>query len=513
MDKPKIIVKNTCVQLQGYKFGSCPPIENNFLCYEPTTHSYYFLGLYYDEEKEILYLPRGLDIWYIENQLQEKAIVERDMFNDFDVYNDIKIRYMPRDDLQRQALRFMLGKEEYKRTLTKSQLSVNLNTGKGKTYVSVATFVYTGIKTMIITYSVNWLKQWKEKILEYTNLKEKEILFIEGSNTIYRIMNMSQSDLYKYKILLVTHATIKSFGDNNGWDKVTELFKHLRVGIKIFDEAHMNFSNMAMIDFYTNVYKTYYLTATAMRSDPRENQIYQTSMKNIMSIELFDPEKDPHSDYWSVLFNSKPSPDIVSACRNQYGLDRNKYMNYAIQSDKFRKATVVLMDLVMQIMRGFPYSKCLIYIGTNNAIDIFIHWIVEIFPELYGMIGVYTSVVSPEEKELAKEKKFIVTTTKSASACLDIKDLKVVLLLDEPFSSEVIARQTLGRLRDNDTIYIEAVDVGFNACRNFYNKKKPVFAKYAKDCQQTKISDNELEERYNRIISRLNARPNLLSFS
>ena len=88
MDKPKIIVKNTCVQLQGYKFGSCPPIENNFLCYEPTTHSYYFLGLYYDEEKEILYLPRGLDIWYIENQFQEKAIVERDMFNDFDVYND-----------------------------------------------------------------------------------------------------------------------------------------------------------------------------------------------------------------------------------------------------------------------------------------------------------------------------------------------------------------------------------------------------------------------------------------
>ena len=75
----------------------------------------------------------------------------------------------------------MLGKKEYKATSTKSQLSVNLNTGKGKTYVSIATFAYTGIKSMIITYSTGWLKQWKEKILEYTNLKEKDICFITGS--------------------------------------------------------------------------------------------------------------------------------------------------------------------------------------------------------------------------------------------------------------------------------------------------------------------------------------------
>lgn len=506
--KPTIIVKNSCIQIKNYRFGSCPNIENSFSVFDQTRHQIYYLGLYYDQKSEILYLPRGIDIWFLEKVLDTKAIVEKDMFNPFEKYTDIKIKCLPRDDLQKEALRFMLGKGEYRPTSTKSQLSVNLNTGKGKTFVSVATFAYTGIKTVIITYAVNWLMQWREKILEYTNLQKKEICFITSSGAIYRLLNSPEEKLKQNKIYLITHATIKSFGDKNGWDKIGELFRKLEIGIKIFDEAHMNFSNMLMIDFFTNVYKTYYLTATAMRSDQRENQIYQLSMKNILSIELFDQENDPHSSYWALLYSSKPTPQIISSCRNQYGLDRNKYMNYAIKNENFFEMAVITLDLAMNIMRneGTSKDKCLIYIGTNQAIEYFANKIVQVFPELYGNIGIFTSIVNGEEKELAKEKKFIITTTKSASACLDIANLKIVILLDEPFSSEVLARQTLGRLRNNNTYYIEVVDTGFYHCKKYYQKKKHVFSKYAKDCQQTDISENELHSRYNRIIQRLESR-------
>lgn len=513
MQLPKIIVKNSCIKIYNYRFGSCPRLENSFAVFDKTTHSYYYLGLFYDEQSQILYLPRGIDIWFVENCLGAKAIIEKDAFDEFDVYKDIKIKFLPRDDLQKEALRFMLGKKEYYATATKSQLSVNLNTGKGKTYISVATFAYTGIKTMIITYATNWLLQWKEKILEYTNLQEKEICFITSSNMIFRLMGMKEHQIKKYKIFLITHATIKSFGDKNGWDKITELFKKLKIGIKIFDEAHMNFSNMLMIDFYTNVYKTYYLTATAMRSDHRENQIYQTCMKNILAIELFDKENDPHSDYLSLLYSSKPKPQEISACKNQYGMDRNKYINYAIMNDRFREMAVLAMNMALGILKKGSYNdKCLIYIGTNHAIDIFMSWIVEIFPELVGQIGIFTSMVSSEEKEIAKSKKIIITTTKSASACLDIANLKVVLLLNEPFASEVLARQTLGRLRNENTLYIEVVDTGFYHCKNYYQRKKPVFAKYAKNCQETKISDSELNNRYKNTIEKLNNRHFLVRF-
>ena len=53
------------------------------------------------------------------------------------------------------------------------------------------------------------------------------------------------------------------------------------------------------------------------------------------------------------------------------------------------------------------------------------------------------------------------TTTKSAGAGEDIPGLKYSVVLAEPFRSEVLARQTLGRTRDPNTTYIELVDIGF----------------------------------------------------
>ena len=269
-----------------------------------------------------------------------------------------------------------------------------------------------------------------------------------------------------------------------------------------------------MIDFYTNVYKTYYLTATAMRSDQRENQIYQLSMRNVLSIDLFDKEHDPHSDYWALLYSSKPTPQTISSMKNQYGLDRNKYINYAVNNDNFLDASIIAIDLALTIMKneGTYKDKCLIYIGTNHAIEVFAEKIVEIFPEMKNNIGIFTSIVNAEEKELAKDRRFIITTTKSASACLNITNLKVIILLDEPFSSEVLARQTLGRLRNDNTYYIEVVDTGFYHCKKYYLKKKPVFSKYAKDCQQTVITDKELHARSEKIRDRIERRVSPITF-
>ena len=98
METPNIIVKNSCIQVYNYEFGSCPKLENAFRIYDVTTHSCYYLGLYYNQEKKILYLPRGIDIWYVEKILETKAYVERDMYNPFDKYRDIKIKYLPKDD-------------------------------------------------------------------------------------------------------------------------------------------------------------------------------------------------------------------------------------------------------------------------------------------------------------------------------------------------------------------------------------------------------------------------------
>lgn len=499
MPDSKIVVTNSAIIVNNYEPGDCVKLENNFKIFEPVTHSYYYIGMHYDSDKKRLYLPRGIDIWYVEKLIGEKALVLINQYDKYHTYEDAMIKYLPRDETQKKALRFMVGKEEYYKNQYKSQLSVNLSTGKGKTYLSIATLTFLGIRGIIITSTTGWLDQWKDKTIEYTDMNPKDIYYISGSANISRLFRMKDKQLDRYKLFLVTHSTLRSYASNNGWDSIGELFKKLQIGIKIFDEAHLDFMNTCLIDFYTNTYKTYYLTATPNKSNERENDIYQLAFRNVPSIELFDEDTDPHTSYVAVQFSSKPSAEQISKCKNKYGLDRNKYTNYVVYQPEFYKLLTILLDLTWRLAPG-ENDKILIYIGTNDAIRHTYDWVLDNFPELDEMMGIYTSIISPEEKMQALNKRFIFSTTKSAGAALDIPGLKITINLAEPYKSEVIARQSLGRTRDDNTYYIDAIDVGFEQCRRFYYKKLPIFEKYAKDCSVVKLNKYELDTRYENIM-------------
>lgn len=481
----KIVVKHSSIVINNYELGDSPKLENYFSIYDRICHCNFLKGIEYIEEEKKLILPRGLDIYFLENIFGENAYV--DMNHDkYDMVEPIMIKYLPRDDVQKEALSFMLGAKTYhKVNKTKSQLSVNLNTGVGKTYCSVATIAYLNIRSIIITSSINWLEQWKKCICDYTNTKPNEVYFLTGTPSI---LSLLKKDISKYKFILASHATIKSYGDKYGWDKVTELFKYMKIGLKFYDEAHLNFDNMCKIDYYTNTFKTYYVTATPARSDKDENFIYQLYFKNIPSIDLFDEDNDPHTKYIAMTYNSKPTPQEISECKNKYGLDRNKYTDYLLKKENYYKMLTVILDLALK-----GEGKTLIYIGTNNAILKTRDWILENYPELHNSVGVYTSIVSEEEKQLQLHKKIILSTTKSCGAAMDIKGLKMTVVIAEPFKSEVLARQTLGRTRDNNTFYIEVVDTGFVVINKYYHFKKPIFEKYALSCTESRLSQNDLE--------------------
>ena len=303
----KIVVKHTRIEINNYELGDCPKLEYFFTIYDPLRHVSYLKGLEYDDENKKLILPRGLDISWLENVLLGEATLDS-KYDEFDYVSEpIMIKYTPRDEEQKEAIRFILGKAEYNSNTRKSQLCINLNTGKGKTYVTIMAISYWLVRSVVIANTKGIINQWKEKILEYTDIKPREIYIIEGSTSIDRLFNR---DVSEYKIYLASHATIKSYGDRYGWDKITKLFKYLKIGIKVYDESHQNFDNILKIDFHTNTYKNLYLTATPQRSAKDEDQIYQLAFKNIPKIDLFKEEDDPHTQYMAIHFNSHPSPQI-----------------------------------------------------------------------------------------------------------------------------------------------------------------------------------------------------------
>lgn len=488
---PKIVVYRTHVEINDYDLGDCPPIEKTFSIYNLTTHRRDPKGMIYDKDRRVLMLPRGMDIGYLERLLHSEPVVSSYIDPIGDI-GPVMLKYKPRDEDQKEAIKFMLSSGQYFRNETSTMMSVNLNTGKGKTYCAIAVMAFLRMRTIVITDSVGWLNQWKDFIVEYTDIKLDEIYLISGAPTLAMLFNR---DISKYKVILSTHSTIKSIGDKQGWDKINEFFRYCQIGVKFFDEAHLNFDNMFEIDCHTESFITYYLTATPGRSNEGEDAIYRIYFKNVPSIDLFDANVDPHTKYAAIRFNSNPTPLDASRCRNNYGLDRMAYVDYVVRNENFQRLLIILVDMAIR-----KPGKHLFYIGTNEAILYVREFIYQHFPCLIGNVGIYTSIVPADIKKGELDKKIILSTTKSAGAAMDIKGLVETVNLAEPFKSRVLAQQTFGRTRAQNTMYKDVVDTGFYYTKKFYEHKKPVFDKYATECVEVNITNGDIEARAARII-------------
>lgn len=490
----KIEAKHTCTIIHNYYPGQCRKLEHFFSVWDKAYWRYYPKAIKYDKKTKQLFIPRGYSLNRLEAFFQDEASINLTC----DPYSsniNIQLKYLPRDMVQKKAIAFILGKGKYGYTKGKSQLAINLNTGAGKTYVSIAASAILGVRSIMITSSIDWIKQWKSRIVEYTDTKPNEIYTLVGIGSIAQIVN-DMVDIHKYKYILASHQTIKSYGDKHGWDKVGELFYKLKVGLKIYDEAHLDFDNICDIDFATDTMKTLYLTATPARSDKDENVIYQASFQTVPSIDLFDEDNDPRTNYLAISYSSHPSPMDIEYCKNAYGFNRIAYCDYIIKSPTFYKLLRVLIENIIK-----KNAKTLIYIGTNNAIQTIYDWIENSFPELSGEVGIYTTLISDKTvKEEQLKKLIILSTTKSCGAAIDIKGLKQTIVLAEPFRSEVLARQTLGRTRDRDTDYIDIIDRGFYSMNNYYKAKYPIFQKYALSMKFVRLDDEELDSLYDKAM-------------
>lgn len=475
----KMVLHNTAIVINNCSPTDFPTLTRRFQVYDPVRHRLDPLGVYYDTENKRLYLPRGIDVDFVKRKVS--ANMELEEFTSTIVHNHpyervsqkINMKMGPRDATQIEALKFVLCKDKYQYNAGKSQFGVYLNTGKGKTFLCSCVLSYLGIRSIVITAQSGILDQWKERLMEYTDIKDSEIVKLEGSHMITHILNGTSTKMDK-SLYLCTHSTLQSYGSTYGWDKIGLLFKKLGIGIKFFDEAHQNFQNMSLIDFATrDVWRTYYVTATPSRSDRQEDVIYKLYMKNVPSIDLFNPDVDPHTNYIAIKYNSCPKPADINACKNSvYGLSNPPYIDYLMRNERFW----VMFDYIFSLIYRTG-GRALFYIGTNAGILKVKQRILFNYPELYNDVGIYTSI--NEDKQTAKSKKYILTTTKSAGAGEDIPHLKYSVVLAEPFKSEVLARQSLGRTRDPNTTYIELVDVGFKQLIAYFNAKRPVFAKYA----------------------------------
>lgn len=492
----KMVVNQTNIIINDYELGSCHELEKYFIAYNRVTHMQYYANIDYNEETRQLFLPRGLDIAFVESVLNCKAYFTNKYSDCRSNIAPTLVKYKPKDDKQKEAISFLASQGQYKFTKNYNQYMIGLTTGSGKTYLGIFYMSLLNVKSIIITESVNWLDQWKERICEHSNILQSEIYFIKGSACIKSLLRKGKEELdSKYKIYLCTHGTLQNFAKNNSWDDLDGLFSHLGIGIKIFDEAHLYFDTICMIDYHTSVYKTLYLTATPARGDERLNEIYSLYFKNIPTIRLFDPNEDPRTNYISLHYHSGMSPVEISKCMSKYGFNRTLYCDQVVNKRNFYQLCTIIMDLISRI-RG----KTLIFLATNNAVLQMYDWIEANYPEYRnGGVGIFTSI--NEDKNSSKSCPIILTTSKSAGAALDISGLTCSVALAEPFKSQPQNQQRLGRTRGKGTFYIDVVDLDCSTIKKYYMLNLPMFEKYALSTKELKFSNTALSSQASKIYN------------
>ena len=462
----KIVLYNTRIDIHGYEIGDCEELESSLCIWNQIYFRLEPRGLQYNEKEKILSVPRGIDVNFLVSKLKLPVYTDTN-YNKFDKVN-LKLKYEPRNDIQIKSLAFLTGEGKFKYTQEYSQLSLNLDTGDGKTYCVIASLCLHKMKAIIITHTENIKDQWKKSLIKFTNIDPRRICDLTGTK---KMEDMFTEDVNSYDMYLVNHGTIQSYAKKNGWENLNRFFEHIRVGIKVFDEAHLHFKSIINVDLNTNVHKTFYLTATFERTDKSEDRVFHLCFKNIAKYGYETRgEKRKHIKYVAVKFNSKPNMEDQMSIKTKMGFNRHAYMDYQLNKG-------IIFDVVKYVMDTFGRldGKALVLSSKIESADKLKDMIVEWYPN--KSVGIYHSKISKAEKEGIKEYDIISSTPQSCGTGFDVPGLRYNIML-EPYNATITANQVCGRLREipeEYTYHIELIDIGFPKVKEMYRKRLKVF--------------------------------------
>lgn len=463
----------TKICITNYDLGDCIKLEKSLSVWDPVIFQVVFECFEYDELKRILTIPGGYNLFYLEEILVKPFTIDDTNKNKIESFNKslFSLKYPTRNTMQNQAINFLM------RNINQKFLS--LETGGGKTYCTIH-YVFKS-KKMPITFvdqeSIG--SQWLDRIVHFTSIKEDEIYTISGQKSIEKILKMNDEELSKYKWFISIHRTMSNYLASEGESKLNELFQKMKIGVRLYDEAHVEYKNIFHMDNSYNC-ESIYITATPTRSNPLENKVYQ-NMFSLKSVPRFIGKGENYHNVLIYKYTTKPDLDDQASMKSKYGFDAIKWNNY-ITNDNFEIFSESLTEILDLVYKKNSH-KTAVLIKSIDLCDKVYDEFKEYLTEKDLTIGRYHSKVKNKETEL--EKDVIFTTEKSFGKALDIPGLSVCINT-VPCSSEGTVLQIIGRLREisnKEVFFVDMYDYGFDMqCKQaarrlkiYKNKAKKIY--------------------------------------
>jgi len=273
--------------------------------------------------------------------------------------------------------------------------------------------------TLIVTNSAASVKQWKQSLLEFTDLKEDQISCYDSKNKNFAPVTICTYNMlaYRYK------------GEFIHFDK----FIKQNWGALILDEVHLMPANMFRIVASFQATKRLALTATFVREDGRERDIF-----TLIGPKRYDkPWKDLEAQGYIATITLKEIRVPLKSNDKKSYLESDKYqdkLNIAVMSPN-------KLEAIRQLMAQHKDDKILIIGQFTEQLETFAEKLN--IPVVHGKH-------STNEREYYYDKMRsddinVLAASSIANAALDIPGITVVIQISFQGGSRNEEAQRVGR--------------------------------------------------------------------
>jgi superfamily II DNA or RNA helicase len=461
VSRNSIVVRNVDLNSQEFK-----NMNYNFSLYDRVLHKYTFSAFTVIDKD--LYFPSSIGVETVKTYFKNHDVITNYKTTAKSSAVSYSMKHAPRDELQTKAISFLMGMKDDD---DNRERFLSLATGSGKTYVTINIASKFKKKPFIIVDTLELADQWKREFLNHTNLKKEEVVILSGNDSVEAEIKDKSGQVY-----IAIHRTLGNMMELD-YNSINILMNKLKIGIRVFDEAHVNFKNVCMINALSNVEYTIFLTATPSRSGFTEDHLYGKIFRKIPYFNGKDINDDKYHTVILYKMDSKPSFDEKLSVKTKYGFNSSRWASY-IEKGGYEFFWTTIDDIFEKFKLKDRDMKMAIMLPTISLIKK-----VETDLKARGHDpGIFIGEVKKSERVKALESKIILTNDKIFDKGIDVKDLEILINF-VPFASLVKTEQIMGRLRygkEKASILIDVTDFGFEECVKQFKLRRRFYKKRAK---------------------------------
>ena len=299
--------------------------------------------------------------------------------------------------------------------------TIVLACGSGKTIVGMAVMDICKTETLILTTNIAAVHQWKDELVDKTNLKEEQIGEYSGDKK-----NIQPVTIATYQILTWRPDRESDFPH-------FEIFRKGNWGLIIYDEVHLLPAPVFRVTAEIQAISRLGLTATLIREDGREADVF-----SLVGPKRYDcPWKELQAKGWIAEANCfEIRAELPENLEVPYAIagKREKYRIASENPEKFK--------IVKDIIENHPEDAIIIigqYITQLKKIQQMLQ------------VPIITGQTPNAEREkiynlFRKGKERIIIVSKVANFAIDLPDASVAIQISGSFGSRQEEAQRLGRI-------------------------------------------------------------------